>query len=262
MNGHQPAASDPDYRLRVPSIRETAFDRAVLALLDELPAVPSGTIRFDNQICSPGSALIEPLGCCWDFGNGPTAVIERLSLGNANAWRTDWICEPDLKGERAQDANPVARESSVFRPWTVRHPDVGMSVFPTTFQIVLQGEATMTTIPAGTPIGRISYAPGGLRRFDPGQRTYAVAHVFHGFEIIFSCMDSAALMQFDTPHFCLGDAPEKRMCRFLKHFGFDLLDGGELGATVVAPVERVRASLHRNRERWERVISRADRGLF
>lgn len=255
-----------DFRISDPSIPESPFDRAVLGLLDALPHGSSATIGFDSHDCPVGMAMVETLGCCWYFGGSPMKVIERLSLGRANAWRLDWICEPGsgaanrsgLVNDRSGDIN--ARHPT--QPWNLLHADVGLSVFPTGgFTTLLRGESALTLIPAGTLIGRVSYSPVGKKFFDPGNLSYAVAHVFQGFELMFSCMEEAASRQFGLPKFFIGDAPEKRMCHFLKHFDFDILDGGDLGATVVAPVGRVRASLDRNRPRWERITARVARDL-
>jgi hypothetical protein len=145
------------------------------------------------------------------------------------------------------------------RPWFVRHPDVGLSVFPIGFDTILHGDTGMARIPAGTTVGRIAYSPNGLRSFAPDNLTYAVAYAFSGFETLFGCMDQADAYGLPLPEYFLGDAPEKRMCHFLKHFDFDVIDNGEFGASVFAPVERVRAALARHQDRADRLLARANR---
>jgi hypothetical protein len=256
-------AAEDSYRRFIPTIPESPFDRRALDLLAAIPPGITIAASFGRPDCPPGTAAVEPIGCCWAFGSGATQVIERLSLGTANAWRVGWLCEPE--------ADPAAMDSptSAFvddpggspstHPWFVRHPDVGLSVFPTSFDAVLHGASRVADIPAGTLVGRISYAPNGKMAFDPHNLSYAVAHAYTGFELMFGCMKEAASRRFGMPEYFLGDAPEKRMATFLTHFGFDVIDNGEIGATVFAPVERVRASLDEQRERAARLRERANR---
>lgn len=255
--------ADSAFRDFIPTRPESELDRAALALLDAIPPGLPAISRFGEADCPPGEALVEPPGCCWNFGAGATSVIERLSLGRANAWRVFWICEPgdDAQHDDRHEREPssVALPAPAPRPWAVRHPDVEMTVFPVGMNATLQGSSGAVSIAVGTTVGKISYAPNGQRAFDPGNRTYAVAHVFTGFELLFGCMEAAVARGFPMPEYLLGDALQARMALFLRHLDFDVIDNGELGASVFAPVDRVRAALARHQERASRLLARANR---
>ncbi len=254
--------ADKEY---IPDIPETAFDRIALSLLEILPPGAPVTVDFGHADCPPGAALIEQIGCCWDFRKGSASIVERLSLGAANAWRIAWLCEPPAS--QAGPGGPVGALSDVAsqppaetgRVWFVRHPDVGLTVFPSGIDAVLHGADGAVHIPAGPIVGRLAYSPNGRRAFTPANRTYAVAHAFTGVDLLFGCMEQARMRGLPLPDYFLGDAPEKRMCQFLRHFDFDVIDNGEFGASIVSPVERVRAALLRNRDRWQPFLARANR---
>jgi hypothetical protein len=253
------------YQRFISTIPETPFDRLVLDFLAAIPGGMAITTRFGLPDCPPGMAVVEPIGCCWEFGGGAAKVIERLSLGAANVWVVNWLCEPDgdadptVIGSPGSAATGELSNASPRGPWFVRHPDVGLSVFPTGIDAVLHGESGVIHIPAGTLVGRMAYSPNGQKAFAPHNLTYAVAHAFEGFGLMFDCMSDAASRRLGMPAYFLGDAPEKRMCLFLKHFGFDIIDNGDIGATVFAPVERVRSALDEQRARAARLLERADR---
>ena len=254
---------DAAFRDFIPTLPDTGLDRAARALFDALPSGLPAVTRFGSADCPPGGAIVEPIGCCWDFGSGAAGTIERLSLGAANAWRIFWICEPgddaQFEDRHAGPPSGAALPAPATRPWAVRHPDVEMTVFPVGMNATLRGSTGAISIAAGTTVGKISYAPNGKRAFDPGNRTYAVAHVFSGFDLLFGCMEAALARGFPMPEYLLGDALQGRMALFLGHLDFDVIDNGELGASVFAPVDRVRAALARHQERASRLLARANR---
>jgi len=253
------------YKEFIPEIPETDFDFVTRSALAALPPGASATAVFGRSDCPPGAVVVEPVDCCWDFRKGAASVIDRLSLGDANVWRVNWMCEPpetvagaaipvDSRHEEIPAIQPPVR-----RAWFVRYDDVGLAVFPTEIAAILHGETGVTHIPAGTAVGRLAYSPNGLRAFAPGNLTYAVANALAGFDVLFDCMEQAESRELPIPEYFLGDAPEKRMCHFLRRFDFDVIDNGEIGASIVAPVDRVRAALHRNRDRWQPLLARAGR---
>src|SRR5687767_14522670 len=118
------------YRQFVPEIPESAFDRAAHGLLDALPPGMSATTVFGHPDCPPGAALVEPIDCCWSFEHGAAKIIERLSLGTFNAWLVNWMCEPAVPNSPVSAPIVDSLEPPARRPWVLRHPDVGLQVFP------------------------------------------------------------------------------------------------------------------------------------
>lgn len=248
----------------VPSIPQTELDRSALALRASCLGASPLTAAFGHGDCPAGAAGIESLGCYWNFDAGATKVIERLSLGTSNAWRLAWICEPDTATgtaplSRAEPARVLASLPSK-QHWTVRHDMVGLSVFPLGINAVLASDGAQTAIPAGTVVGSISFSPNGRKAFDPGNLFAAVARSFAGFEILFGCMEEAMSRGLTAPAYFLGDALEKRMCTFLqRQFGFQLIDTGEFGASVYAPVGTVMEHVRADPGRPARFALRAER---
>ncbi len=223
-----------------------------------IPAGETPRLILGREDCPGGEIFVPQLGCCWNFEAGAVRTIERLSQGRSNVWKMAWTCVGE---DIDQSLGPAGDRSAVDqrRPWRVDHPDGGIFVFPLGIDLSIFAGGVTTHISSDSMIGRLLFHPKGRKSFTAGDRSYAVALAFTGFDILSACMDRAEARGLRSPDYIMADVPEKRLGLFSERFGFQPI--GQFGPmiSVFASTSTIRQYITDNRDRGSRLSARARR---
>gem|GEM_PF-3182010 len=257
--GTQTGTDSPYHRFN-PAIPETNLDKSVTALLGSIPVGHWPGLMIGRDECPDGEIYVPALGCCWTFESGAVKAIERLSQGTSNVWKLAWTCDGEDLGQSthmSHELSPVDQR----RPWRVDHPDGGIFVFPLGIDLTIVRGGIKTRISSDSMIGRLLFHPKGKKSFTPGDRSYAVALAFTGFDILSTCMDRAEARGLRAPDYIMADVPEKRLRLFSERFGFQPI--GQFGqmVSIIAPTATVRQHASDNHDRGMRLSERARREM-
>src|SRR5205823_1059122 len=127
--------------------------------------------------------------------------------------------------------------------WQLRNKETSFAIFPSAVDVQLIINDKPLFIPKGTMLGKWDFMPHGKYIFDPGDRSYALAEFFDGWEAFFRCTDRAKernMIEIRPPAYIMGDTKEERMANFTKRVGFSIISFDGLGYTVIGETNTVR----------------------